>query len=360
MFPFLLLLFSDPKRTGAVGLDLYVKCLTAIAIVNDVIGLIQFANNPSSDDSFMGIYSEYSISGGGLAILNTILAFYYFISFVHIKSPVRLFLSAFLFVCGILGFYGAGLVACTVAFIFSFFTLRITTIVKTFIITIASITALYFVVLFAKPNVIDYNIANIKKILSFDIQNGPRKLTSFYNYGISYVKDPKDFLLGSGPGTFNSRSAFMVGSPSYFSSVKFIKDADQPYYFKNFAYTLWNESNTIQSQYLDGFRNQPFSSLLAFLGEYGVIFFVAFVALYTSYYRRVAKIYRHLKGDPSVEIHFRYFKFLVLLLPVLLLIDNFYEFPEIMLLLILGIKLAHAGIHNAFISSAQKEPHLSL
>ncbi len=77
----------------------------------------------------------------------------------------------------------------------------------------------------------------------------------------------------------------MIGSPSYFSRISFIKDERQPYYFKNYAYTLWNENNTSKALYLDGFRNQPFSSTLAFLGEYGFIFTLTFFVLYYKYYR---------------------------------------------------------------------------
>ncbi|MBO9573594.1 MAG: hypothetical protein J7497_15510, partial [Chitinophagaceae bacterium] len=163
-------------------------------------------------------------------------------------------------------------------------------------------------------------------------------------YGISYPNDIKDFLFGSGPGTFNSRTAFMVGSPTYFTKLPFIKDTEQPYYFKNYAYSLWNPSNNSKALYLDGFRNQPFSSILAFLGEFGFIFFLAFFALYYMYYLKVKNLYKSINTNPEARTNFIFFKFLIILLPLLLLIDNFYEYPEIMLPVLIGIKLSHLAL----------------
>ena len=124
----------------------------------------------------------------------------------------------------------------------------------------------------------------------------------------------------------------------------FAKDSEQPYYFKHYAYTLWNAGNTQKELYLDGFRNQPFSSILAFLGEYGLLFFLVFFWLYFRYYKIVSGIYRERPHDRLATVHFRMFKFLTILLPLLLLIDNYYEYPEMMLLVIIGMKLAHMAI----------------
>jgi hypothetical protein len=163
-------------------------------------------------------------------------------------------------------------------------------------------------------------------------------LVSFYNYATAYPKDIKDLLCGSGPGTFNSRSAFMVGSPSFFTSGAIIKSGKKPYYFENYAYTLWNDTNTSQRLYQDGFRNQPFSSLLAFLGEYGLIFTLCFAFYYYRYYKTNVKAFPA-DAPPLYHAYRRTAKFLYILLPLLLIIDNFYEYPEIMLLIIVAMKM---------------------
>ncbi len=355
MLPFLLLLFCDlsGEKNGKFNyLSVFMTCLTIVALVNDITGVIQVLIRPYSDDSFVGIYSQYSLSINGLMILNSILFFYYFVSFISHKKSLFLFAAGFFLCCSFLGYYGAGLVIFIVTFILAFFKLRIVAILRTLTIAVISLTIAFLFMYIVKPLALEYNIANIKKLIVFDPVHGARKVTSFYNYGISYPRNPRDFLFGSGPGTFNSRSAFMVGSPSYFQLFPIIKDEQQPYYFKNYAYTLWNAGNTQKELYLDGFRNQPFSSILAFLGEYGLIFTLVFFYLYYRYYRRVANLYRSQERSADLLVYFRFFKFLIILLPLLLLIDNYYEYPEIMLLVIVGIKFAHVGIEQQKMSVA--------
>ena len=58
----------------------------------------------------------------------------------------------------------------------------------------------------------------------------------------------------------------------------------------------------------------------------------------------VSNLYLSIRNDKTASVYFNFFKFLIILLPLLLLIDNFYEYPEIMLLILPGIKLAHAAI----------------
>ncbi len=55
-------------------------------------------------------------------------------------------------------------------------------------------------------------------------------------------------------------------------------------------------------------------------------------------------MYRYVKSDKDANASFRFFKFLIVLLPLLLLIDNYFEYPEIMLLVLLGIKFSHSRI----------------
>ncbi|MBA2248850.1 MAG: hypothetical protein H0W12_01505 [Chitinophagaceae bacterium] len=355
MLPFLLLLFADPGKERFKNinlLDIFMKCLAFVALINDLVGFMQVIRHPGSDDSFTGIYSQFSISLNGLMLLNAVIFFYYFVKYIYLKHTANLFISLFFLLSAVLCFYGAGLAVCIVAFIMSFFSINVKSFFKTFFGGILSIILIYFLMMMIKPDTLNYNITNIKKLSSFNGSNGARKLTSFYNYFISYPLNAKDFLFGSGPGTYNSRSAFMVGSPSYFREVSFIKDTEQPYYFKHYAYSLWNEKNTIQSLYLDGFRNQPFSSILAFLGEYGILFTAAFVFLYFMHYRRMAKLYSLYKNDPQISTSFRLLKFLILLLPLLLLIDNYFEYPEIMLLILLGLKTAEINLFTKMQANA--------
>jgi hypothetical protein len=341
MLPFLLLLFSGIpfQKPNRDYVKIFFQSLTIIAIINDLVGFVQFLQSSNTDDSFIGIFSTFSISLNGLVIINAVLAFYYFALFLQSKRKKNLWLFVVFLCSSVLGFYGAGLVIILLALIFSFFRLRLKAILKTGVICVIALLATYYLLLYIKPNVLNYNLSNLEKLTSFDFKHGPRKLRAHYNYIVSYPENYKDFLFGSGPGTFNSRSAFMVGSPSYFSGVGFIKSDSKPYYFQNFAYTLWNETNTSQTLYLDGFRNQPFSSALAFLGEYGLLFTLCLGILYYRMYRKVVKVAKAQGHSLWSEGYFLLFRFLIILLPLLLCIDNFYEFPEIMILILLPLKL---------------------
>jgi hypothetical protein len=346
MVPFILLLFSrqpaDYRKVRFDYMKIFIRCLVFIAIVNDIVGICQFTHarvthafNP--DDSFTGIYSKFSISLYGLVIINALLFFHYFSHYLNDKKSGNLRTALFFLFCCILGFYGAGLAAIIVAIVSVFFKFRLKAFLKIISIGLATFAAVYFFMKYANPDALRYNIESIQKLTSFNIENGPRKLIAHYNYIKSYPNDPKDFLFGSGPGTFNSRSAFMSGSPSYFSGVPIVKSSWQPYYFRNYIYPLWNDTNTSQLLFQDGFRNQPFSSVLAFLGEYGLLFTLLFGIFYYRYYRKVIKRAKII--GKATHPYARLFTFLAVLLPMLFLIDNFYESPEMMLLIILSLKL---------------------
>jgi len=190
--------------------------------------------------------------------------------------------------------------------------------------------------------VLEYNMNILKKFWKglTTGQDMPRKLAIFKNYYQAYSHQPVDLLFGSGPGTFNSRSAFMVGSPTYFN-VSFIKSAVQPYYFATEAYPLWNPSVIT---WYDGFMSQPFSSLLALLGEYGIIVTVFIGWVIAANYRR--SMLRVARAVPTVQLNVAggMIKFLTILLVLLLVIDNYMEYPEIVALIILLIKLSEGII----------------
>jgi hypothetical protein len=344
MLPFVLLLFAVPTEKTLVERELlpkFMSVLAVVAIINDIAGYIQFIKEPG-DDSFKGIFSTYSYALYGLVIINLVLFTYYFGLYLQGKQKKELFKSSFFLISGVMGFYGAGLGAFLIAFVLSFFTLKLSSLVKTVLISAVSLLCVYYLTLKLRPEALRYYEASVQKMVHFEKTNGPRKIISFYNYVQAYPANPKDLLLGSGPGTFNSRSAFMIGSPSYSRIVAPLKSDDQPYYFKNYAYTLWNDTNTSQALYLDGFRNQPFSSLLAFLGEYGLLFTIVLLGCTFAYYKRVTgTVVKKKKAFIAAAWQFR---FLLIFLSILFVIDNYYEYPETVILILFTMKLLHVQL----------------
>jgi hypothetical protein len=348
MIPFLALMFTNPGDTGFSRKDLvkfFFRSLTVIALINNLVGFVQFFSNPKSDDSFTGIYSTFSVSLSGLSILNCTLFIYYFFSYWYLRKRSSLYWAIFFLISSVMAFYGAGLIVFLGAFVLTFLRPKLFSLLKLLILfTIFFWLGIKFLQ-YVKPNVVDYYATNLRRIVQLDERETPRKLYSFRNYAKAYPSNVKDFLFGSGPGTFNSRSAFSIGSPSYFTTIAFLKSEDQPYYFKNYAYPLWNETNTSQARFQDGFRNQPFSTILAFLGEYGLIFTLVF-AWY--YYKQNKRVLMQQPGAfmPLYEAYRKIFKFMIIFLPLLLLIDNFLEYPEIILLIVLIMKLLQISMNK--------------
>lgn len=83
--------------------------------------------------------------------------------------------------------------------------------------------------------------------------------------------------------------------------------------------------------------NQPFSSLLAFLGEYGLLFTVCFFYLYYRRYKRAGAFQvTTIEQRIAKDLH----KFISIFLVFLLIIDNYVEYPEITIFLLMIMKLS--------------------
>lgn len=346
LIPFLLLLLAIPPReaSGKNHLRMLMNALTAVAICNNIIGIIQYIRFPN-DDSFSGIYGTFTVSQNGLVILNSMLFYYHFLVFQRNKRASHLALSLFFLFSLVLGFYGAGLIALFFSLVLTYFRMKVKNIIL--VTSIVVISGLLVIVLMriVSPKTLEYNVNIVKKFLysnrGIDV---PRKLTVFKNYATAYPSHTIDFLFGSGPGTFNSRSAFIVGSPTYFN-VDFVKSSKQPYYFSKYAYTLWNDA--INTRF-DGFMSQPFTSLLALLGEYGLLFTAALFYVWLARFNNYLKLGNRFAKERNVRLEFRMYKFVTIFTILLIVIDNYIEYPEIIALLLIMETLCRQRLKEAF------------
>jgi hypothetical protein len=334
--PFVLLLFASPskKNSGRNYLKILMYALTFIAIINNVFGVFQYIRYPN-DDSFEGFYGTFTVSQNGLSLINSVLFFYHLCMFQKHKNNIFLALAIFFISSAVMGFYGAGLIAFLAAIVLTYFRIRLKNILV-LLISLAFILVLVYVLMKTiSPLTLDYNVNIIKRFLDPTAANAPRKIIIFKNYFDGYTQNVTDLLFGSGPGTFNSRSAFMVGSPTYFNA-DFLKSAEQPFYFRNYAYTLWNPSNT--GPY-DGFMNQPFTSLLALLGEYGLLVTACIAFMLLRHFRHYVKTGKQSAQEYGLSVEYKMFRFCSILMMILLIIDNYMEYPEIVALLLFIVKL---------------------
>jgi len=116
----------------------------------------------------------------------------------------------------------------------------------------------------------------------------PRKITVFYNYSQVFLDDISLFLFGTGPGTFNSRTSFLLNGDYSDNLLMQILGPSNPEYAVEHVYSLWNQ-HILSLSFNDGTRNQPFSSFIAVLSEYGFLFSIILFILVIHKARSVLK-----------------------------------------------------------------------
>ena len=341
--PFILLLCATPSEINPERnfLKMLMYPLTFVAIINNFFGLAQYIRMPS-DDSFEGLYGTFTVSQNGLSLINAILFFYHLCMYQKNKKTIFLVYAIFFIVSSVMGFYGAGLIAFLGAIVLTYFRIRLKNIIILVFTLVFILAFVYVLMKSVSPLTLDYNVNIIKRFLDPTAANAPRKIIIFRNYFTGYTKDIPDLLFGSGPGTFNSRSAFMVGSPSYFN-VDFIKSAEQPHYFRDYAYTLWNPTNT--GPY-DGFMNQPFTSILALLGEYGLLITLGIIYVALTRFRQYVNTGKTTAKKFGFTVEYKMFRFCFIFAALLLIIDNYLEYPEILALLLIILKLSQQRLSS--------------
>jgi hypothetical protein len=339
--PFLLLLFSRPsiRNIPSNTVEVFIMFLALFAVLNNLVGFVQYFRHPD-DDSFAGIYGKFTVTQNGLSLLNGVLFFYFLQKYIRSKKLIHIIATCFFLFSMVLGFYGAGLVAILVSLGLFYARFSFTGVIRIIFALILIAGASYFIMKFISPRTLEYNVNIAEKFLNTSRDKAPRKIVVFYNYYDLYTSRPASLLFGSGPGTFNSRSAFMVGSPSYFY-VDVIKSEKKPVFFQTGAYTLWNPSNINR---FTGFIAQPFSSFLALLAEYGLLLTLLFFFGLLKQYKTTMNLAGDDEPAHGMVLFKRLYKFLVIFLVMLILIDNYIEYPEVIALLVLLIKFLEQKI----------------
>jgi len=253
----------------------FIKYLSIIMVYNNLIGFAQFILL-DHDDAFTGLYGTHSIGAHGLGIINGIIFINYFVRFRHNPRWSILILMIFFLCSFVMSFFGLALILLFVslALYYFFYQFKIMNVIKFGTLGLFILGILFFAS--SRTFSYNYNIMNntVAMLIEGDFSDEsemPRKLTVFYNYSKVFMDDIKLFLFGTGPGTFNSRTSFLLNGDYSNNLLVKLMGASQPEYALDNAYALWNR-NILSIQFNDGTRNQPFSSVLALLAEYGFIF----------------------------------------------------------------------------------------
>ena len=359
IFPLLILLLTsttaETKRSRQEYYKVFFKFIVVMMVINNLIGMVQYIIY-RNDDAFIGLYGTHGIGAHGLGIINGIMFLYYLIKFKNLPRWSTLPFLLFFLVSFILSFFGLALVlmVCSFFLFYFLFQFRLTRIIK--IIPLIFLTA--GILYFSSAKTFNYNYNIMEKTFE-TLSTGdfseegemPRKLTLYYNYLAIFSNDIKYFLFGVGPGTFNSRVSFLLnGIYSQNMLVKLIGDRESAL-ASEYVFPLW-DNEILSVRFSDGTRNQPFSSIIALLAEYGFIFtFGLFILILGKLKSIIRKLNSHLKEESS---YFRLKELIIkkefliisgIFIFLMSLTGNLFEHTEILLYIVI-IKLMELSINK--------------
>lgn len=323
--------------------NLFIRVFTVIlAIVN--VSAVFYAlyalwSTEYPDDVFTGLYGRSGFGSHTLSIINLSVSVYYL--FEKKYKKFILFIG-----CGVLGFYGLGLLIFLLAIVVFYSPLIIKNIGIVFkgLIILALV---FFITYIINPGNVDYIKVNVRdsmsvfesydyevemdKINNYQRTFTPRYYTFLQGTGRLIMSDAKVFLLGTSPGTYNSRTAFYLNGD--FIQNQFIKDnfSENTYYHEEYVKPILNRK-LISVPWNDGTRNQPFSSLISIFLEYGVLLGLLIVLICRT---KIRDIWSKTNRDNKRK----YVQFLALFLFLLLLVQNYLEYPEIIIFFLMVFKL---------------------
>jgi len=364
LFPLFILITSKSKAYNEFTNQYYFhnffsKFTILLAIVNVsafIYSQFLITGDQNFEDSFTGLYGSSGFGSHTLSIINLMVSVYYFYSKKYFKFMLFL-------ICGILGFYGLGLMV----FLLAFFLVFLSNLYKywrTFaMVVLSGLMAAYSLYIFNPENfrylekninyaqlvIDDYSYEKQMKTANDTlITRVPRFITFLDGSQKRFFNDPKVFLIGTSPGGYNSRVAFYFNGD--FMKNKFIKNNfnNRTEYHKEDIFPLLNRKY-IERPYNDGTRNQTFSSLVSILLEYGFFVGGIFLFWFFSKIRRIRKkLYPHNKAQSQ------YVKFLGYFMFFLLLVQNYFEYPEIIFPILILIKLMEIDHYNTIFDEPEQ------
>ncbi|MCA9836453.1 MAG: hypothetical protein KC422_06050 [Trueperaceae bacterium] len=148
-------------------------------------------------------------------------------------------------------------------------------------------------------------------------------------------EEPFSLAFGTGLGHFSSRAALIL-SGEYLKQHPNYLPVSMSSYTREIIYPLWNKS-IWSVQFQDGVLNQPFQSLQTLFMEFGPLGFLVLCILYISLYYQIMKKKPHLKAHKLLQFSALS---LIIILPFILLTDNWLEYPQVTILIWLLITMA--------------------
>jgi hypothetical protein len=161
---------------------------------------------------------------------------------------------------------------------------------------------------FVENTKFDYE-EEMDKARNFKTTKVPRKITFLQGVYNRVLKTPSIILLGTSPGTYNSRAAFLLNGD--ISRTKILKDnvKKRPPYHQEDVFPLFNTTTTLVP-WMGGTRNQPFSSIISLFMEYGFILGLLFMYIVYNFGKKIIRLNKETLDYYPLQFIFVYTFFL--------------------------------------------------
>ena len=338
-FPIIYLLFGDVRASvsSVVSWDALFRSLRCWLIIIDVCGFIcRFIIFRTVDD-FGYAYGTHFKGVSGLCVVNAFMVLYYLSRLLRSEVSKNIINNFLFFFCSFI-FCFSGLTTMTfIVTIILYFALNVKpkNLVKIVILILFGL----LVLIYSAKDVLYYNIRNVELFLSSeDSQDNARKRVMYSNFFNLMASEPSVAAVGVGPGGYNSRTCFLLNDDSnnIFTTVL---GHHMPAYHKNDIFPLWNKAVVSFENFTDGARNKPFSSIVAFGAEAGLIF----LFIFSFYWFKNIRTFRKLS---QVDSDYLYLYLLNVFMFLLLVTEYWFESSEFILFLI---------IQNTLVASKQSQ-----
>lgn len=302
--PMLVFQFADPKiyRTQIESNFQWISkfYLLVLMSINIIGGWVWLSRSGDTWGTAYGMHYEFV---HGLSMVNIMTTLYLAVKFFSKERDLKTTLLLAFFTISIFGCqYGLGYICLfTAALLFFLIMKQIKMFLGAGIIIGIAFWALSL-------DTFQYERSNILRAESND--GDARKVEMAYDFIHLLKNDNYFFLIGTGPGGYNSRTTLTLSDGRSNLIKSFLGEVMPPYYTK-YIHPLWNDSFVSMERYTDGTRNKPYSSFVSIWAEHGIFFFLIFCGMVFKNFQ-VLYHYRH-----KNELIFRY----LLLLDLFMLIS---------------------------------------
>ncbi len=325
--PIIYLLFCDVKDgKRIISWENLFKNLRLWLIVIDVIGFVcRFIIFKTVDD-FGRAYGTHFKGVSGLCAVNAYVMLYYLAYLLKGNKEKKYLYNFLFFFCSFIFCFSGLTVITFVAMIalYFIFNLRPKNLFRIGIIIVIGLSVLVY----SAKEVLEYNVRNVELFLDDDAaQSNARKRVMYSNFTKLISSDLSKALVGVGSGGYNSRTCFLINDDSN-NIFTTILGHHMPKYHKSDIYPLWNNVLVSYDSYTDGARNKPFSSLVGFGAEIGLVFLFFFSFFW---FKKIWQFRRKSRTD----VDFLYLYLLNMFVYLLLVTEYWFESSEFILFLVI-------------------------